>query len=134
MAVSSKKEILYQWEGKDKKGNRVKGEMKASGEAFVSATVRRQGITNIVVKKQSGFKRPKKITEKDVTLFTRQLATMLKAGVPLLQVFDIVGKGNNNPSVTKLLADVKSDVETGSSLSQAFRKYPLLCRRRKQRC
>jgi len=125
MAVSSKKGILYQWEGKDKKGNRVKGEMKASGEAFVSATVRRQGITNIVVKKQNGFKRPKKITEKDVTLFTRQLATMLKAGVPLLQVFDIVGKGNNNSSVTKLLAEIKSDVETGSSLSQAFRKYPL---------
>ena len=125
MAVSSKKGILYQWEGKDKKGNRVKGEMKASGEAFVSATVRRQGITNIVVKKQNGFKRPKKITEKDVTLFTRQLATMLKAGVPLLQVFNIVGKGNNNPSVTKLLADIKSDVETGSSLSQAFRKHPL---------
>jgi type IV pilus assembly protein PilC len=125
MAVSTKKETLYQWEGKDKKGNRVKGEMKASGEAFVSATIRRQGISNIVVKKQSGFKRAKKITEKDVTLFTRQLATMLKAGVPLLQVFDIVGKGNNNPSVTKLLADVKSDVETGSSLSQAFRKYPL---------
>jgi type IV pilus assembly protein PilC len=125
MAVTTKKEMTYLWEGTDKKGKRVKGEMRAAGEAFVSATIRRQGISNITVKKQSGFKRSKKITEKDVTLFTRQLATMLKAGIPLLQVFDIVGKGNNNPSVTKLLADIKSDVETGSSLSQAFRKYPL---------
>ena len=125
MAVITKKEFIFQWEGLDKKGKRIKGEMKAASEVFVSATIRRQGISNIIIKKQSGFKRPKKITEKDVTLFTRQLATMLKAGVPLLQVFDIVGKGNNNPSVTKLLADIKSDVETGSSLSQAFRKYPL---------
>ena len=125
MAANSKKDIIFQWEGLDKKGKRIKGEMKATGEAFVSATVRRQGISNITVKKQSGFKRPKKISEKDVALFTRQLATMLKAGVPLLQVFDIVGKGNNNASVSKLLADIKSDVETGSSLSQAFRKYPL---------
>lgn len=125
MAVTTKKEMTFLWEGTDKKGKRVKGEMRAAGEAFVSATIRRQGMSNITVKKQSGFKRSKKITEKDVTLFTRQLATMLKAGVPLLQVFDIVGKGNNNPSVTKLLADIKSDVETGSSLSQAFRKYPL---------
>jgi type IV pilus assembly protein PilC len=125
MAVTTKKEMTYLWEGTDKKGKRVKGEIRAAGEAFVSATIRRQGFSNITVKKQSGFKRSKKITEKDVTLFTRQLATMLKAGVPLLQVFDIVGKGNNNPSVTKLLADIKSDVETGSSLSQAFRKYPL---------
>ena len=125
MAVTTKKEMTFLWEGTDKKGKRVKGEMRAAGEAFVSATIRRQGMSNITVKKQSVFKRSKKITEKDVTLFTRQLATMLKAGVPLLQVFDIVGKGNNNPSVTKLLADIKSDVETGSSLSQAFRKYPL---------
>jgi len=125
MAANTKKEIIFQWEGTDKKGKRVKGEMKATGEAFVSATIRRQGVSNITVKKQSSFKRPKKISEKDVTLFTRQLATMLKAGVPLLQVFDIVGKGNNNASVSKLLADIKSDIETGSSLSQAFRKYPL---------
>lgn len=124
MAITTKKELTYLWEGLDKKGKRIKGEMKASSETLVSATIRRQGISNIIVKKQSGFNRSKKITEKDVTLFTRQLATMLKAGVPLLQVFDIVGKGNNNPSVTKLLTDIKSDVETGSSLSQAFKKHP----------
>ena len=86
MAANSKKDTIFQWEGTDKKGKRVKGEMKANGEAFVSAMIRRQGISNITVRKQSGFKRLKKITEKDVTLFTRQLATMLKAGVTLLQI------------------------------------------------
>jgi len=125
MAAKATKEVTYAWEGTDKKGKRIKGEMKASGEAFVNATLRRQGINVIKVKKQSGLAPTGKVTEKDVTLFTRQLATMMKAGVPLLQAFDIVGKGHNNPAVAKLLADIKSDVETGSSLSQAFRKYPL---------
>jgi len=125
MAAKTTKEVSYAWEGTDKKGKRIKGEMKASGEAFVNATLRRQGINVIKVKKQGGFKRGGKVTEKDITLFTRQLATMMKAGVPLLQSFDIVGKGHSNPAVAKLLNDIKSDVETGSSLSQAFRKYPL---------
>ncbi|PKO93547.1 MAG: type II secretion system protein F [Betaproteobacteria bacterium HGW-Betaproteobacteria-1] len=125
MAVSASKEITYVWEGTDKKGKRIKGEMKASGDAFVKATLRRQGINVIKVSKQSGFKSGGKVTDKDVTLFTRQLATMMKSGVPLLQAFDIVGKGHSNPAVAKLLGDIKADVETGSSLSQAFRKYPL---------
>lgn len=125
MAAKDSKEITYVWEGTDKKGKKIKGEMKATGEAFVNATLRRQGITVTKIKKQSKFATGKKITDKDVTLFTRQLATMMKSGVPLLQAFDIVGKGHSNPSVAKLLADIKMDVETGSSLSQAFRKYPL---------
>lgn len=125
MAAKDSKEITYLWEGTDKKGKKIKGEMKATGEAFVNATLRRQGITVTKIKKQSKFATGKKITEKDVTLFTRQLATMMKSGVPLLQAFDIVGKGHSNPSVAKLLGDIKADVETGSSLSQAFRKYPL---------
>ncbi|BCM25778.1 type II secretion system F family protein [Methyloradius palustris] len=125
MAVQATKEVTYAWEGTDKKGKRIKGEMKATGEAFVNATLRRQGITVLKVKKQSGLKSGGKVTEKDVSLFTRQLATMMKSGVPLLQAFDIVGKGHNNPAVSKLLSDIKGDVETGSSLSQAFRKYPL---------
>ncbi len=125
MAVQANKEVTYAWEGTDKKGKRIKGEMKATGEAFVNATLRRQGITVLKVKKQSGLKSGGKVTEKDVSLFTRQLATMMKSGVPLLQAFDIVGKGHNNPAVSKLLSDIKGDVETGSSLSQAFRKYPL---------
>jgi type IV pilus assembly protein PilC len=123
--AATTKEINYAWEGTDKKGKRIKGEMRASGEAFVNASLRRQGINVIKVRKQSSLKSGGKVSDKDVTLFTRQLATMMKAGVPLLQSFDIVGKGHSNAAVSKLLNDIKADVETGSSLSQAFRKYPL---------
>lgn len=117
------KDYSYLWEGKDKTGKLVRGEMRAVGEANVSAALRRQGINVIKVKRLRGSTQP--VTEKDITLFTRQLATMMKAGVPLLQCFDIVGKGHSNPSVAKLLFDIKTDVETGSSLQQAFKKYPL---------
>lgn len=117
------KEILYSWEGKDKAGKIVKGETRGAGEASVSAHLRRQGITVTKIKKSA--KGGGKVTDKDVTLFTRQLATMLKSGVPLLQAFDIVGKGHDNPAVARLLLDIKTDVETGSSLEQAFRKFPL---------
>ena len=125
MAASANKQITYLWEGRDKKGKVVKGEMRAVGDSYVSATLRRQGITVTKVKKQSAFASKGKITDKDITLFTRQLATMMKSGVPLLQAFDIVGKGHSNPAVAKLLGDIKADVETGSSLSASFRKYPL---------
>lgn len=125
MAANATKQITFLWEGKDKKGKVVKGEIRAAGEAVVNATLRRQGITVTKVKKQGAFAAKGKITEKDITLFTRQLATMMKAGVPLLQAFDIVGKGHSNPAVAKLLGDIKADVETGSSLSTSFRKYPL---------
>jgi type IV pilus assembly protein PilC len=123
--IKATKEVTYSWEGKDKKGKSVKGEIRATGESFVNATLRRQGITVTKVKKQSSFTSKGSVSDKDITLFTRQLATMMKAGVPLLQSFDIVGKGHSNPAVAKLLLDIKSDVETGSSLSAAFRKYPL---------
>lgn len=128
MAANAKvtKEVTYSWEGKDKKGKSIKGEMRATGDSFVNATLRRQGITVTKVKKQSTlFANKGSVSDKDITLFTRQLATMMKAGVPLLQSFDIVGKGHSNPAVAKLLGDIKADVETGSSLSAAFRKYPL---------
>lgn len=116
------KEINYSWEGKDKTGKPVKGEMRAAGTVIVTSTLRRQGIKVTKIKKtQSGGR----ITDKDITLFTRQLATMMKSGVPLLQAFDIVGKGHSNRALSKLLADVKVDVETGSNLTDAFRKYPL---------
>jgi type IV pilus assembly protein PilC len=114
----------YVWEGKDRSGKLIKGEVRAVGEAVVTATLRRQGINVTKIKKQR-MGGAKKITEKDITFFTRQLATMMKSGVPLLQAFDIVGKGHSNPSVAKLLMDVKTDVETGSSLAQAFRKFPV---------
>lgn len=122
---SVKKETPFIWEGVDKKGKKMRGEMIAAGEHIVLATLRRQGITPIKVKKQSGLSGAKKVTEKEVSLFTRQLATMMKSGVPLLQAFDIVGKGHNNPSVQRLMADIKGDVEGGNSLSQAFSKHPL---------
>jgi len=125
MAASASKQLTYNWEGKDKKGKVVKGEMRANGESFVKATLRRQGINVTKVKKQSGLAKKGKVTDKDITLFTRQLATMMKSGVPLLQAFDIVGKGHSNPAIAKLLGDIKADVETGSSLNAAFRKYPL---------
>jgi len=118
------REYMFAWEGRDRSGKMVKGDMKASGEAVVQSTLRRQGINVTKVKRQrGGF--GGKITEKDITLFTRQLATMMKSGVPLLQAFDIVGKGHANPAVGKLLMDIKTEVETGSSLTQAFRKHPL---------
>ena len=122
-AGQDQKQYNYAWTGKDKSGKVVKGELRAGGEAIVAANLRRQGIQVQSVKKVS-TRGGKKITEKDISIFTRQLAVMMKAGVPLLQAFDIVGRGHSNPSVGKLLLDIKTDVETGSSLSQAFRKYP----------
>jgi len=118
------KEFSFSWVGQDKSGKAVRGEMRASGEAQVNATLRRQGIKVVEVKKQK-LGRGGKVTDKDITLFTRQLATMLKSGVPLLQAFDIVGKGHSNPAVARLLLDIKTEVETGSSLRQAFEKHPL---------
>jgi len=118
------KELQFSWEGKDKSGKVVKGELKAVSEAAVNATLRRQGIIIGKVKQVKG-KSGGKVSGKDLSLFTRQLATMMKAGVPLLQAFEIVGKGASNPAVGRLLLDIKTDVETGSPLHAAFRKYPL---------
>jgi len=118
------KESVFAWEGKDKTGKTVRGELRAGGVAVVNVTLRRQGIMVTKVKKKV-YRSGKKVTDKDITLFTRQLATMMKAGVPLLQAFDIVGKGNANPSVSKLIMDLRADIETGTSLNQAFRKFPL---------
>ncbi|MDD5028273.1 MAG: type II secretion system F family protein [Rhodoferax sp.] len=118
------KEFIFEWEGKDRGGKQVRGETRAAGENQVRAALRRQGvIANKIKKRRSSAGRP--IKSKDLAIFTRQLATMMKAGVPLLQAFDIVGRGNPNPSVARLLSDIRSDVETGTSLSVAFRKYPM---------
>ena len=118
------KEYVFAWEGKDKSGKTVRGEMRAGGETIVNVTLRRQGIMVTKVKKKT-YRSGKKIKDKDLSLFTRQLATMMKAGVPLLQSFDIVGKGHANPSMSKLIMDLRADIETGTSLNNAFRKYPL---------
>src|SRR4249919_957280 len=103
------KEYTFLWEGKDKGGKLVKGDMRAGGEHVVLSQLRRQGIAVLKVKRQRGGVGGK-VTQKDITLFTRQLATMMKAGVPLLQAFDIVAKGNDNPAVSKLIQDIRADV------------------------
>ena len=118
------KEFIFEWVGKDRQGKELRGEMRATGEAQVQASLRRQGIFMTKLKKRA-LRAGKKIKPKDIAVFTRQMATMMKAGVPLLQAFDIVGRGNPNPSVTKLLNDIRQDVETGTSLSVAFRKHPM---------
>ena len=123
-AREQSRDALFHWEGRDKLGRVVKGEMRAGGESVVAASLRRRGIMQAKIKK-AAFSRGKKISEKDIAIFTRQLATMMKAGVPLMQSFDIVGRGHANPSMGRLLNDIRSDIETGTSLNQAFRKYPL---------
>ncbi len=123
-AAASSKDAVFEWEGKDRNGKQVRGEIRAAGENQVKASLRRQGVTPTKIKKRR-MSAGRSIKPKDIAIFTRQLATMMKAGVPLLQAFDIVGRGNPNPSVTKLLNDIRTDVETGTSLSVAFRKYPL---------
>jgi len=122
--VNDNKDAVYEWEGKDRNGKQVRGEIRAAGENQVKSALRRQGVTFGKLKKRR-MRSGAPIKPKDLAIFTRQLATMMKAGVPLLQAFDIVGRGNPNPSVTRLLNDIRGDVETGTSLSNAFRKYPI---------
>ena len=123
-AARNLKELVFEWEGKDRNGKVVRGEMRAGGEAVVSASMRRQGILVSKVKKRR-MSGGKAIKQKDIAVFTRQLSTMMRAGVPLIQSFDIVARGSVNPRMTRLLTDIRSDVETGTSLSAAFRKHPL---------
>ena len=117
-------EFVFEWEGKDRNGKVVRGEIRAGGEAVVNAQLRRQGILVNKVKKRRTAG-GKSIKQKDIAVFTRQLATMMRAGVPLLQAFDIVARGATNPKLTRLLNDIRGDVETGTSLSAAFRKHPI---------
>jgi type IV pilus assembly protein PilC len=124
VAARDIKDFVFEWEGKDKTGKIVRGELRAGGEAMVSASLRRQGILVTKVKKRR-MGGGRSIKQKDIAIFTRQLATMMRAGVPLLQAFDIVARGSTNPRLTKLLNDIRNDVETGTSLSAAFRKHPL---------
>jgi len=118
------KEFVFEWEGKDRNGKIVKGELRAGGEAVVGAALRRQGIlVNKIKKRRTAGGRS--IKPRDLAVFTRQLATMMRAGVPLLQSFDIVARGSTNPKLTRLLTEIRSDVETGTNLSTAFRKHPM---------
>ena len=118
------KEDIFQWEGKDKSGKRIRGEMRCSGENIVHVTMRRQGVIVTKVRKQK-LSRGRRITDKDIALFTRQLATMMRSGVPLLQAFDIGIKGSTNPTLARMLNDIRNDVASGSNLSAAFAKHPV---------
>ncbi|MCL2074873.1 MAG: type II secretion system F family protein [Betaproteobacteria bacterium] len=118
------KEFVFTWTGKNKDGRVLNGEIRAATEAVVQAQLRRQGIMSPKISRQR-LKTGRAIKEKDISIFTRQLATMMRSGVPLLQAFEIVGRGHDNPSVGKLLLNIKADVETGNTMSSAFRKHPL---------
>jgi len=122
---------VFQWEGSDRKGKRVKGELRAASLALAKAELRRQGIVPTRIRKKAqplfgGGKKKGKVTAKDVALFTRQLATMVGAGVPLVAAFDIMARGSDNPALADLLQTIKTDVESGRSLSQALRRHPRL--------
>jgi len=127
MAEKAAKMDVFVWEGVDKKGKKVKGETSAPSLAFVNATLRRQGINPVKVgkRKKELLGRKKKILPKDVAVFTRQLATMIDAGIPIVQSFDIVGKGHENKSMQELLTKIKEDIESGTNLSSALGKHPL---------
>jgi type IV pilus assembly protein PilC len=122
-ASDNSKDPIWIWEGKDKTGRPVRGEARAATETIVTSQLRRQGINVVSIKRQR-FKKGGKVTDKDIVLFTRQLATMLKAGVPLLQSFEIVARGHSSPAVSRLLLAIKSEIEQGASLAQAFKKQP----------
>jgi type IV pilus assembly protein PilC len=120
---SDVKEHTFLWEGVDRNNRQVRGETKAASETVVTSNLRRQGIRVTKIKRQT-FRGGRRVSEKDVTFFTRQLATMLKAGVPLLQSFEIVARGHSNARFSRLMMEVKGRIEAGSSLADAFRQYP----------
>lgn len=127
MAKAELKQVLYLWEGTDRSGKRVKGETRGQSIALIKADLRRQGVVPIKVRKKpvSLFSsRKKAIKSKELSVFSRQLATMVSSGVPLVQAFEIIGKGHENPSMQDMLLAIKIDLENGSSLSQSMRKHP----------
>jgi len=119
------KQFPFLWEGKDKKGNRVKGRGLAKDELELRADLRRQGIAVNRIKKERSFKGKGKVKPEDIAIFSRQLATMLTAGIPMVQAFEIIGVGNDKPAMQKLVLSIKQDIETGNALNQALAKHPL---------
>jgi len=124
--VIAGKQFPFLWEGKDRKGNRIKGRGLAKSEMEMRADLRRQGIAATRVRKESKlFKSEGKVTAEDIAIFARQLATMLTAGIPMVQAFEIIGVGHDKPAMQKLVLSIKSDIETGNALNQALAKHPL---------
>ncbi|MFO7859477.1 MAG: type II secretion system F family protein, partial [Ectothiorhodospiraceae bacterium] len=128
MAAKADNQPTFVWEGVDKRGERVKGENKASNLTMMKAELRRLGIQPKSVRKKSALaslgQRKKKITPGDIAVFSRQLATMMSSGVPLVQGLDIIATGHDNPSLRELVTTIKTDVEGGTNLSEALRKHP----------
>src|SRR5215831_862888 len=120
-----KRDIPFAWEGKDKRGARIKGRSLAPDEQTLRAELRRQGVAPSKIRKQRQGRKGGKVNPGDIAVFARQLATMLAAGIPLVQAFEIVGNGNDKPAMQKLILDVKADVEGGTSLHEALAKHPL---------
>src|ERR1700687_1148291 len=125
-ATASKKETQFLWEGKDKRGNRVKGKSLAANEATLRADLRRQGVAATRVKTQSNlFRSGGKVSNEDIAVFSRQLATMMSAGIPMVQAFEIIGNGHEKPAMQKLVLDIKANIEGGSTLHESLAKFPL---------
>src|SRR5499433_2669627 len=120
-----KRDIPFAWEGRDKRGARIKGKSLAPDEQSLRAELRRQGVAPSRIRKQRQGRKGGKVNTGDIAVFARQLATMLAAGIPLVQAFEIVGNGNDKPAMQKLILDVKADVEGGTSLHEALGKHPL---------
>ena len=125
-AATTPNAVVFVWEGVDRKGTRVKGEAQASNEILLKADLRRQGINPLKVKKKPKplFSQGKKIIPKDIAIFSRQLATMMSSGVPLVQAFEIIGRGHEKPAMQELIMNVKTDVESGTALAQSLEKHP----------
>ena len=125
-ATATKKETQFLWEGKDKRGNKIRGKSLAANEATLRADLRRQGVAATRVKTQSNaFRSGGKVTNEDIAVFARQLATMMSAGIPMVQAFEIIGNGHEKPAVQKLILDIKASVEGGSTLHESLAKFPL---------
>ena len=120
------KQFPFNWEGTDTRGKKIKGKTTAANEAAVRSELRRQGVVPRRIRKESTlFKSMGKVSVGDIAIFSRQLSTMLTAGIPLVQAFDIVGNGHDNPAVQRLVMNIKQDVESGASLAEALAKHPL---------
>jgi type IV pilus assembly protein PilC len=125
-ATASKRETQFLWEGKDKRGNKVRGKSLAANEATLRADLRRQGVAPTRVKSQSGaFRGGGKVNPLDIAVFSRQLATMMSAGIPMVQAFEIIGNGHDKPAMQKLVLDIKANIEGGSTLHESLAKHPL---------
>lgn len=126
-APAAVKEHVFKWEGKDRKGNRIKGESQGPNENFIRMQLRKQGVNPLIVRKQSALLGPrkKKVTSGDIAIFMRQMATMMASGVPLVQSLEIVGRGHENPSMGEMIMAIKGHIEGGASFAEALQKFPL---------